>query len=249
MIKINNLNYAYEKNKEVLKNIDAAFKNGEKVGLIGPNGAGKSTLFKALLGLVDFDGEIIVDGKKLNKENINEIRKKIGFVLQDPDSQMFMPSVIEDMIFGPMNYGLSKIEAIDNAEKTLNDLGLLYLKDKKNYKMSGGEKRMAAIATILNMNPDVILLDEPSNDLDPKNRRKLIEVLNSLDQTLIIASHDLDLLLEVADRIIILNDGKIIKDGRIEEILTDKKLLENNSLELPHCLSGIPSKLKKVIKK
>lgn len=246
MIKINNLKFAYENNKTVLDDLNLEFKEHEKIGLIGANGAGKSTLFKAMLGLIDFDGEIIVDNEKLTKTNLNIIRQKIGYILQDPDNQMFMPSVLEDMIFGPMNYGLSKKEAIDEAIKTLDSLNLSYLKDKKNYKMSGGEKRMAAIATILNMKPSVLLLDEPSNDLDPKNRRRLIEVLNDLDQTLIIATHDLDLLLETVDRIIIITNGKIVKDGDIKEILTDKQLLESNHLELPHALSEVPERFNRI---
>lgn len=244
MIKINDLSFCYEKNITVLNNINLEIKDGERIGLIGANGAGKSTLFKALLGLIDVKGQIEVDNIVLDRNNINEIRKKIGYILQDPDNQMFMPSVLEDMIFGPMNYGLSKDEAISNAVNVLKELNLEYLKDKKNYKISGGEKRMAAIATILNMKPEVILLDEPSNDLDPKNRRQLINVLNNLKQTLIIATHDLDLLLEVVDRIIILNNGEVVKDGRIEDILTDEILLENNHLELPHCLSKIPGRFK-----
>lgn len=244
MIKINDLSFCYEKNITVLNNINLEIKDGERIGLIGANGAGKSTLFKALLGLIDVKGQIEVDNIVLDRNNINEIRKKIGYILQDPDNQMFMPSVLEDMIFGPMNYGLSKDEAISNAVNVLKELNLEYLKDKKNYKISGGEKRMAAIATILNMKPEVILLDEPSNDLDPKNRRQLINVLNNLKQTLIIATHDLDLLLEVVDRIIILNNGEVVKDGRIEDILTDVILLEDNHLELPHCLSKIPGRFK-----
>lgn len=244
MIKINDLSFCYEKNITVLNNINLEIKDGERIGLIGANGAGKSTLFKALLGLIDVKGQIEVDNIVLDRNNINEIRKKIGYILQDPDNQMFMPSVLEDMIFGPMNYGLSKDEAISNAVNVLKELNLEYLKDKKNYKISGGEKRMAAIATILNMKPEVILLDEPSNDLDPKNRRQLINVLNNLKQTLIIATHDLDLLLEVVDRIIILNNGEVVKDGRIEDILTDETLLEDNHLELPHCLSKIPDRFK-----
>lgn len=244
MIEIKNLKFAYEKDKTIIDDLSLLINSNEKIGLIGPNGAGKSTLFKLMLGLLDKQGEIIVDTISLNQKTVNEIRKKIGYILQDPDNQMFMPSVLEDMIFGPMNYGLSKDEAIINATKILKDLDLEYLKDKKNYKLSGGEKRMASIATILNMNPDVILLDEPSNDLDSSNRRKLINVLNSLKQTCIIATHDLDLLLETCDRIILINEGKIIKDGSIKEVLLDKKLLEDNHLELPHCLMGLPEKMK-----
>lgn len=244
MIKINNINFAYEKNLNVLSNLTLEIKDKEKIGLIGANGAGKSTLFKSLLGLINTDGEIYLDDLKLDNKSINEFRKKIGYILQDPDNQMFMPGVLEDMIFGPINYGLSKDEAISKSLKTLKDLDLEYLKDKKNYKMSGGEKRMAAIATILNMDPEVILLDEPTNDLDPKNRRKLINVLNDLDKTIIIATHDLDLLLETVDRVILMSKGKIIKDADIKDILWDEELLENYHLELPRSISGLPQRFK-----
>lgn len=244
MIEIKNLKFGYEKNNTVIDDLSLLINDNEKIGLIGPNGAGKSTLFKLMLGLLEKQGDITVDNISLNNKTVNEIRKKIGYILQDPDNQMFMPSVLEDMIFGPINYGVSKQEAIDNASKVLKELDIEYLKNKKNYKCSGGEKRMASIATILNMNPKVLLLDEPSNDLDPSNRRKLINILNSLEQTCIIATHDLDLLLETCDRVILINEGKIVKDGSIKEILFNKELLEENNLELPHCLMGLPEKMK-----
>lgn len=142
------------------------------------------------------------------------------------------------MIFGPINYGMSREEAKRLAEDTLRRLGLEYLKNRHNHKMSGGEKRMAAIATILAMQPKAMLMDEPSTALDPQNRRTLINTLNSLQVTKIIASHDLDLILDTCDRVLLLSDGKIAADGKADEILRDKALLESNHLELPLCLSG-----------
>ncbi|MBR5976506.1 MAG: energy-coupling factor ABC transporter ATP-binding protein [Clostridia bacterium] len=233
MIEFKNVNFEYEQNTKVLEDISFKIDEGESVGLIGCNGAGKSTLMKVLLGLLPCDGEITVNDLTLNKKNLEEIRRKIGFVLQDSDNQMFMPTVYEDMMFGPLNYGHTKEEAEQRVDEVLEELNLTYLKHKYNHKISGGEKRMAAIATILTMHPKVILMDEPTTALDPENRRMIINTINSLKTTKLIASHDLDMILETCQRVILMHDGKIIKDAPTEEILTDKELLESNHMELP----------------
>ena len=183
-------------------------------------------------------GQILVDGLQMNKHNLSQIRQKIGFVLQDSDNQMFMPTVYEDMIFGPRNYGLSKEEAEARVDRVLEHLGLQDLKYRYNHKISGGEKRMAAIATILAMEPEVILMDEPSTALDPVNRRTVIHTIQSLPQTKLIASHDLDMILDTCERVILLSHGTIVADGDCETILRDKELLEANRMELPFCLQG-----------
>ena len=233
MIEFKNVNFEYEQNTKVLEDISFKIDEGESVGLIGCNGAGKSTLMKVLLGLLPCDGEITVNDLTLNKKNLEEIRRKIGFVLQDSDNQMFMPTVYEDMMFGPLNYGHTKEEAEQRVDEVLEELNLTYLKHKYNHKISGGEKRMAAIATILTMHPKVILMDEPTTALDPENRRMIINTINSLKTTKLIASHDLDMIFETCQRVILMHDGKIIKDAPTEEILTDKELLESNHMELP----------------
>ena len=233
MIEFKNVNFEYEQNTKVLEDISFKIDEGESVGLIGCNGAGKSTLMKVLLGLLPCDGEITVNDLTLNKKNLEEIRRKIGFVLQDSDNQMFMPTVYEDMMFGPLNYGHTKEEAEQRVDEVLEELNLTYLKHKYNHKISGGEKRMAAIATILTMHPKVILMDEPTTALDPENRRMIINTINSLKTTKLIASHDLDMIFETCQRVILMHDGKIIKDAPTDEILTDKELLESNHMELP----------------
>lgn len=237
MIKFENVSFSYGEHT-VLDNVSFEINEGEQVGLIGANGAGKSTIMKAALGLISCGGEITIDSMPMERENLPAIRKALGYVLQDSDNQMFMPTVLEDMIFGPINYGMNREEAEKAAEETLAQLGLEYLKNRHNHKMSGGEKRMAAIATILAMKPKVMLMDEPSTALDPQNRRTLIRALNALPITKIIASHDLDLILDTCDRVLLLSDGKIAADGSINDILYDKELLENNHLELPLCLAG-----------
>lgn len=237
MIKFENVSFSYGEHT-VLDNVSFEINEGEQVGLIGANGAGKSTIMKAALGLISCGDKITIDSMPMDRENLPAIRKALGYVLQDSDNQMFMPTVLEDMIFGPINYGMSREEAEKAAEDTLAQLGLEYLKNRHNHKMSGGEKRMAAIATILAMKPKAMLMDEPSTALDPQNRRTLIRALNALPITKIIASHDLDLILDTCDRVLLLSDGKIAADGSVNDILYDKELLENNHLELPLCLAG-----------
>lgn len=237
MIEFRNVTFSYGE-APVVENLSFSIKKGETVGLIGANGAGKSTIMKLMLGLITGSGEIKVDGLPMNKENLGEIRKKIGFVLQDSDNQMFMPTVYEDMIFGPRNYGLSKEETDRRVDAVLAQLGLQDLKHRHNHKISGGEKRMAAIATILAMEPEMILMDEPSTALDPVNRRTVINTINRLPQTKLIASHDLDMILDTCQRVILLSHGAIVADGDAETILRDKELLEANRMELPFCLQG-----------
>ena len=236
MIKFENVSFGYEKEIPVIKNLSFSINDGDTIGLIGANGAGKSTIMKLLLGLLQHKGRIIVDSLEVEKKNYPEIRKKLGYVLQDSDNQMFMPTVYEDMMFAPMNYGFTRDEAEKRVDETLKKLGLMELKHRHNHKISGGEKRMAAIATILAMDPEVILMDEPSTALDPMNRRTLINTIKQLPPTKIIASHDLDMILETCNRVILLNHGEIVADGKTKELLTNRKLLEANRMELPLCL-------------
>lgn len=236
MLEFQNVSFSYDAQGPVVENLSFTIGAGESVGLIGANGAGKSTIMKLLLGLLSGKGQITVDGLPMCKQNLCEIRRKIGFVLQDSDNQMFMPTVYEDMMFGPRNYGLSREEAEKRVDGVLARLGLQDLKHRYNHKISGGEKRMAAIATILAMEPEAILMDEPSTALDPVNRRTVINVINTLPQTKLIASHDLDMILDTCQRVILLSHRKILADGDAETILRDKALLENNRMELPLCL-------------
>ena len=238
MLEFRNVSFSYEPGTPVLDNLSFHIRKGETVGLIGANGAGKSTIMKLMLGLLPAQGEILVDGMPVTKQNLPPIRQKIGFVLQDSDNQMFMPTVYEDMIFGPRNYGLSREEADARVDRVLKELGLESLKHRHNHKISGGEKRMAAIATILAMEPEMIVMDEPSTALDPVNRRRVISTINSRKETKLIASHDLDMILDTCQRVILLNHGRIVADGEAETILRDRALLEANRMELPFCLQG-----------
>ena len=234
MIEFQNVNFAYEKDKPVLHDMSFRIESGESVGLIGANGAGKSTIMKLLLGLLQTsDGKVLIDGTEVKKETLGDIRAKLGFVLQNSDNQMFMPTVYEDMIFGPLNYGLSREETDKRVDEVLELLGLEYLKHRYNHKISGGEKRMGAIATILAMEPAAILMDEPTSALDPYNRRLVINTIRGLGQTKLIASHDLDMILDTCDRVILISRGRVAADGPAKEILNNRELLEANRMELP----------------
>ena len=237
MLSFENVSFSYPGGSPVLEGITFEVTDGEKVGLIGANGAGKSTLMKCVPGLLDASGDITVGGLKVCRENIAEIRKKVGYVLQDSDNQMFMPKVIDDMIFGPVNYGLSREEAEAQADRVLEQLDITRLRDRYNHRISGGEKRMAAIATVLAMEPDIMLMDEPSSSLDPRNRRAVINTVKGLNKTMLIASHDLDMILDTCSRVILLDCGKVIADGKAEDILRNRELLEAHSLELPLSLA------------
>ena len=238
MIEFQHVNFSYEKGRPVLQDLSFRIEKGESVGLIGANGAGKSTVMKLLLGLLQGEGKILVDGTEVTRASLSEVRRKLGFVLQNSDNQMFMPTVYEDMIFAPLNYGLSREEAERRVDAVLEQLGIRDLKHRHNHKISGGEKRMAAIATILAMEPAAVLMDEPSSALDPYNRRLVINTIRRLPQTKLITSHDLDMILDTCDRVILLAGGKIAADGPAEAILRDKALLEANRMELPFCLAG-----------
>lgn len=233
MIIFKNVSYSYPGGRPVLNGVSLHISPGERVGLIGANGAGKSTLLKAALGLVDADGSITVDGTVLSRNTLPFVRKALGYVLQDSDNQMFMPTVLDDMVFGPMNYGMSRTEAEALADSILSGLGVAHLKHRQNHKISGGEKLMAAIATVLMSTPKAVLMDEPSSSLDPKNRRALIHTVNSLPIAKLIASHDLDMILDTCDRVLLISSGQIVADGATGDLLGDRELLEKNGLELP----------------
>ena len=238
MIECQNLSFSYEKERPVLWDVSFRIGRGEAVGLIGANGAGKSTLMRLMLGLLQGEGRILVDSVELRRDTLPEIRRKLGFVLQNSDDQMFMPTVYEDMIFAPLNYMLSRAEADARVDAVLARLHLEDLKHRYNHRISGGEKRMAAIATILAMEPEAILMDEPTSALDPHNRRVVINTIRELPQTRLIASHDLDMILDTCERVILLSGGRIAADGPAETILRDRALLEAKGMELPLSLAG-----------
>ena len=237
-IDIEDVSFGYEKQQEVLKHLSLHIGERDSVGLVGANGAGKSTLLKLLVGLhPGYEGSIRVEEIPVRKETLAQIRAKIGYVFQDSDSQLFMPTVFEDVAFAPRNYGLPEDEVERRVRHALEQVGISHLRDKPIYRMSGGEKKLTSIATILSMTPDIILMDEPSVALDPRNRRNLIRILNSFEHLKIIASHDLDLILDTCRRTVVLSEGRIVFDGPTEEALCSRELMEANGLELPLSMS------------
>ncbi len=244
-IDLKDVSFQYDNERQILKHITFHAGEHDSIGLVGANGVGKSTLLKLLVGLqLGFTGSIRVMEIPVQKETLSQVREKIGYVFQDSDSQLFMSTAFEDIAFAPRNYGLPEDEVKRRVDHALELVGIPHLRDRQIYKMSGGEKKLVSIATILSMTPDIILMDEPTIALDPRNRRNLIHILNSFEHLKIIASHDLDMVLETCQRTILLSGGEIIADGPTEEILSNRALLEENGLELPLCLSGMP-KLKK----
>ncbi len=226
--------FSYTTGQRILSNVSLDVDIGERVALIGPNGAGKTTLFLLLCGiLAPTDGTITVKDKKVKH---NQFNQAISYLFQSPDDQLFSSTVIDDVTFGPLNSGLTQKAAFDQAEVALASVNCQSLRDKPPHNLSGGEKRMVALATLLAMQPEIMLLDEPTSNLDMKNRRAIITLLCSLKKTLLISSHDLEFLLETCSRAIILDQGTIVADGPIRTLLADEDLMQAHHMEKPHSL-------------
>lgn len=230
-IKFQNVSFSYE-NKVILDNISFEINQGESICLVGSNGAGKSTLLQLMTGLLsNYTGSITVENMPVVKKNYNKIRTLLGFVFQDFDSQLFMPTIKQDIAFGLENLGFDNIDQrVNNIAKMLNITDIL---NKPAFKLSGGEKKLASLGTILAIEPKCILLDEPTTGLDPRNRKVLINIIKNLDKTKIITTHDLDMAMEICQRVIVLSNGKIVADGNPHDILLNEDIMLNNGLELP----------------
>ena len=215
LIDLKNLSYAYPGGKPIFQELDFALHPGDRIGLIAPNGSGKTTLFHLIMGLLKPDsGTLHIFGKPTVTENdFRHVRRKIGLLFQDSDDQLFSPTVLEDVAFGPLNLGKSKQEAIDVSMQTLDFLGLNGFEERVTFKLSGGEKRLVALATVLAMEPEVLLLDEPSAGLDETTKEKLVQILKQLDVTYLIVSHEFEFITEVTDRIYTLQGGSIHLDS------------------------------------
>lgn len=238
-VKIEQLGFSYPDGTSALDNVSLSIGQSEKVGIVGANGAGKSTLVNHLNGyFLTQKGSIHINGILLSKKTQEEIRRHVGVVFQNPDDQLFMTRLYDDVAFGPKNLGMTPEEIGKAVEKVLHELNLWELRNKPSMHMSQGQKRFAAFATVLVMSPSIIVVDEPTSDLDPRNRRKLIRLVNSLESTCIAVSHDLDFIWDTCERVVVMSAGKVVADGKTEEILRDKSLLESNCLELPIRLQG-----------
>ena len=238
-IVISDLYYSYPDGTAALSGITFKVDHGESVAIVGANGAGKSTLLHLLNGsILPLSGSVNIGGLIITKKNLTEVRRHVGTVFSDPDDQLFMPTVFEDVAFGPLNLGWDDIA--ETCARALESVDAGHLSDRPPFRLSTGEKRRAALATVLVMSPDILVLDEPVSGLDPRARRRLIELLSGFHHTKLIATHDLDLAMVLCERTIIFAAGKVAADGRSQDILADASLLEAHGLELPLSLQACP---------
>lgn len=241
IVELKNLTYVYPDGTTGICDASVRITHGESVAIIGPNGAGKSTLLLHLNGFLwPSSGSVRIGDAPLTKETIRDVRRTVGMVFQDPDDQLFMPTIHDDVAFGPYNLGLPNEEVEERVNSALSRMGIMHLKDKPPYRLSAGEKRRAAIATVLSMMPDILVMDEPSTGLDPFGRRQLIGILKEFTHTKIIATHDLDLVADLCDRAIIIHDGRIKADGPTADIFRDEALLHECGLEKPFSMQSCP---------
>jgi cobalt/nickel transport system ATP-binding protein len=230
LIQIRQLSFTYPDGKNALRDINLSVNAGEKIGIVGANGAGKSTLLLHINGVFSGKGTITVAGLECNKKNLDKIRAKVGVVFQNPDDQLFSVTVFDDVAYGPHYQGLSKDVINTRVKKALASVQMEDYADRNPYHLSGGEKKRIAIATVLSMEPEILIFDEPTAGLDPRGRRELISLLEKLPQTLLIATHDLNLVDQLASRMIIMNNGSIVTDGNSKTLLQDEKILWENGL-------------------
>src|SRR5512136_1545318 len=239
-IQVANLSYRYHDGTEALLGVSFSVATGECVGLLGPNGSGKSTLLLHLNGLLPdklgWNGAVRILGQPVTPDNIETIRRQVGLVFQDPDDQLFCPSVEEDVAFGPQQLGLSEQEVHSRVRKALAEAGLAGFGHRATHHLSHGEKRRACLAGVLACEPTVLVLDEPTSDLDPRGRREFKALLRQITATKVIATHDLELVVELCARAIVLDRGAVVADGPVNKLLNDEELMLAHGLERPHIL-------------
>ena len=240
-IEITNLRYRYLDGTQALRGVSLCVAPGECVGLLGPNGSGKSTLLLHLNGILPeklvADGTLRIQGEAIRAENLENVRRQVGVLFQDPDDQLFGATVREDVAFGPLNLGLDRAEVLRRVEDSLAVVGLSAVSERLPHHLSVGERKRACLAGVLACQPRLLALDEPTANLDPRARRQLMRLLCELDCAKLIASHDLEMILDICPRIILLDEGQIHADGPTSEILRDQRLLEAHGLELPPSLT------------
>ncbi len=233
-VHVERLYFSYPDGTEALSGVDLTIGRGESVAVIGPNGAGKSTLLLHLNGILRGQGTVRIFGVPIEDSTLRETRKRVGVVFQDPDDQLFLTTVSQDVAFGPANMGLPETEVARRSHVALEAVGMAEFGDRAAHHLSFGQKKRVATATVLSMSPDVLVLDEPSSNLDPRSRRQLVEILAALPVTKIIVTHDLPYAYETCRRAVILAAGRVVADGPIESILADAELLAAHGLELPY---------------
>ena len=236
VIQIESLSFAYPDGTAALRDVSLTINEGECVGLIGPNGAGKTTLLFHLNGLLRGRGRVVVDGLEMSNENLKAVRKTVGIVFQDPDDQLFSSTVSDDIAFGPLSMRLPKDEVASRVKRALSEAGLEGQGAKAPHHLSFGQKKKAALAAVLAMRPRIIGLDEPTSNMDPGSRRAFLRLIESLDATKVISTHDMDSVFELCGRVLLLDSGELIADGEARAILGDRCLMESHGLEVPWLL-------------
>jgi cobalt/nickel transport system ATP-binding protein len=237
VIEARDISFTYPGGMAALRGVSFGISHGEAVGIIGCNGAGKSTLLLHLNGyLTPNHGEVRIGDVPLTRQTVAMARRAVGLVFQDSDDQLFMATVFEDVAFGPLNLGLADDEVEQRVKAALDRVGMAHLRERPPHRLSAGEKRAVAIAGVLALEPDILVMDEPSSNLDPRARRRLIELLRSFEHTRIIATHDLEMVVEVCSRVIVLDGGTVVADGPTRDILNDETLMNAHGLERPHIL-------------
>jgi len=233
IIKVTDLHFAYPDEHVALRGVSFNLCAGEKVALVGPNGAGKSTLMLQLNGILEGRGAVEIGGMRLTRDNLPVIRGMVGLVFQNPDDQLFSPTVFEDVAFGPLHMGLPEAEVFARVDAALEAVRMSSYRDRLSHHLSVGEKKRIAIATVLSMQPKILILDEPTAGLDPRARRTLINLLRDLHITMLISTHDMRMVAELFPRTIVMDGGHIVADGMTREILEDEKFLDEHGLEKP----------------
>ena len=239
VLDVHGLAFAYPDGHQALFGVDLHVHQGERVALLGPNGAGKTTLVLHLNGILGGGGthanagSVTISGLPVEKQNLKEIRRRVGIVFQDPDDQLFLGTVRQDVAFGPANLGLKGAELDDRVEHALTQVGMFEYADRPPHHLSFGQRRRVAVATVLAMQPEILVLDEPSSNLDPASRRELADIVRSLDVTVLMVTHDLPYAMELCPRSVVLSDGTVVADGATYDILTNDELMRAHRLELP----------------
>jgi cobalt/nickel transport system ATP-binding protein len=233
VLQVNDLHFSYPDGHMALQGVTLQLAEGDKVALVGPNGAGKSTLMLHLNGILSGKGGLVVAGLDLNEKNLPVIRAAVGLVFQNPDDQLFSPTVFEDVAFGPLHMGLPEAEVRARVEEALEQVRMSKYRDRLSHHLSVGEKKRIAIATVLSMRPKILVLDEPTAGLDPRARRTLIHLLRELPITMLVSTHDMAMVKELFPRTVIMDEGLIVADGPTKDILSNGPLLEAHGLEMP----------------